>query len=88
MAALAMPTDNPLAQTPEALLFRRIRSGSQLTPEQRVLAGFEQSEVAIRVVKDGIRHQYPDADDPTIERLLIERIKLMRKLEQQAGTVR
>ena len=61
----------------------RIQHAIGLTPEQRLLAGFEQSELAIDVVKDGIRDQNPDADETTIQRLLNERIKLMRKVQNR-----
>jgi hypothetical protein len=61
----------------------RIQHAMGLTPEQRVLAGFEQSELAIDVVKDGIRDQNPDADETTIQRMLVERVKLMRKIQNR-----
>ncbi len=61
----------------------RIAQAASLTPEQRLLAGFEHSDLAIRVVEDGIRDQNPLADDATIKRLLIERIDLMRQLQNR-----
>lgn len=61
----------------------RIKHAIGLTPEQRLLAGFEQSELAIDVVKAGIRDQNPDADETTIQRLLVERVKLMRKVQNR-----
>ena len=63
----------------------RIKHAIGLKPEQRVLAGFEQSELALEVVRDGIRDQNPDADEATIERLLLERVNLMRKLQKPAA---
>lgn len=39
----------------------RIRAAQQLTPEQRILAGIEQSELAIHVARDGIRDKHPEA---------------------------
>ena len=57
-----------------------------MSPEQRVLAGLEQSELAIRVVEDGIRDQNPLADDVTIKRLLSEQIELMRRLQNRTLT--
>ena len=61
----------------------RIAQAAGLTPEQRLLAGFEHSEFAMRVVEDGIRDQNPQADDATIGRLLADRITLMRKLQNR-----
>jgi hypothetical protein len=61
----------------------RIKHAISLTPEQRLLAGFEQSELAIDGVKDGIRDQNPDADETTIHHLLVERVRLMRKIQNR-----
>ena len=61
----------------------RIQHAIGLTPEQRILAGFEQSELAMDVVRDGIRDQYPDADEATILRMLVERIKLMQRIQNR-----
>jgi hypothetical protein len=61
----------------------RIAQAASLSPEERILAGLEHSELAIRVVKDGIRDQNPLADDTTIMRLLTERIELMRRIQNR-----
>jgi hypothetical protein len=31
---------------------------------------------------DGIRHQYPDADEAKVKEILAQRIELLRKLER------
>ncbi len=61
----------------------RVAQASNTSPEQRVLVGLEHSELAIRVVEDGIRDQNPLADDATITRLLAERIELMRRIQDR-----
>lgn len=61
----------------------RIKHANCLTPEQRMLAGLEQSELAIEVVKDRIRDQNPDADKATIQIMLADRVKLMRKIQNR-----
>lgn len=60
---------------------RRVQSSSGLTPEERISAGIKQSELAIRVVKNGHRDRYPDADEETIASLLLERIRLMKRIQ-------
>lgn len=62
---------------------RRVQASSGLRPEERILAGIKQSELAIRVVEDGLRDQYPDADEATIALLLLERVRLMKKLQNR-----
>jgi hypothetical protein len=74
-----------IAHTLTDLLSARIRLARQLTPEQRVLAGIEHSELALGVVRDGIRDQFPAADQATVEGMLRERIELMKTLERRAG---
>jgi hypothetical protein len=53
-------------------------------PEDRLLTGLEHSDVAVRVMRDGIRAQFPDADDVQVDRILCERIALLRRLEERA----
>lgn len=62
---------------------RRVQASSGLSPEERILAGIKQSELAIRVVKDGLRDQYPDADEATIASLLLERVRLMKRIQNR-----
>lgn len=62
---------------------RRVEASSGLSPEERILAGIKQSELAIRVVEDGLRDQWPDADEATIASLLLERVRLMKKIQSR-----
>ncbi len=62
---------------------RRLQASSGLSPEERILAGIKQSELAIRVVEDGLRDRYPDADEKTIASLLLERVRLMKKMQNR-----
>ena len=61
----------------------RVAQAASTSPEQRVLVGLEHSELAIRVVEDGIRDRNPLADDSTITQLLAERIELMRRIQDR-----
>jgi len=62
---------------------RRVQASSGLSPEERILAGIKQSELAIRVVEDGLRDQYPDADEAAIASLFLERVRLMKKIQNR-----
>jgi len=68
-------------EIPQNEIRRRVQASSGLTPEERIMAGIKQSELAIRVVEDGLRDQHPDADDATIASLLVERIRLMKRVQ-------
>ncbi|TWU58520.1 hypothetical protein Poly51_12990 [Rubripirellula tenax] len=76
-------TDKMISPQPLDPIRSRVAQAATTLPEQRVLAGLEHSELAIRVVEDGIRDQNPLADDATITRLLAERIELMRRIQDR-----
>lgn len=61
----------------------RVKQALRVAPAERLLAGLEHSDLSMKVVEDGIRHQYPEADDATVGQLLMERIALMRRLEER-----
>lgn len=65
---------------------RRVQASSGLSPEERILAGIKQSELAIRVVEVGLRDQHPEADEATIASLLLERVRLMKKIQNRRIT--
>ena len=73
-----------MSSSPPSDPFRsRVTQAAGTSPEQRVLAGLDQSELAFRVVEDGIRDHNPLADEATIKRLLAERIELMRRVQNR-----
>lgn len=68
--------------TPE--LIRQLRqdkidAARKMTEEQRLAAGAELFDCACEVVVSGIRMQHPDADEQQVQRLLKERIELLRE---------
>lgn len=64
-------------------LFREeVLRARAMRPEDKLLAGPRLFELACRVMADGIRHQYPDADQSRVEELLRERLALARRIEE------
>jgi hypothetical protein len=72
------PTPELIRQIQES----KIASARRMTFEQRFLAGPELFEFACEVSRDGIRMQFPDADDQRVEQILRERIDRSRRREQ------
>ncbi len=75
-----------MGPTPELLdhlYLEKVRAARQMTPEQRVLAGFELTEFVRRNIADGIRSQFPDAGEDEVLRKLCERIDRVRRLHEQ-----
>ena len=48
----------------------------------KLLEGARLFDMACRVMADGIRSQFPDADDDQVKAILTERLALKRRLEE------
>jgi hypothetical protein len=67
-----------------AELFReRVERARRMTEEQKLLAGPRLFDFACRTTCDGIRHQFPNATDDDVRRMLRERLALGRRLENR-----
>jgi hypothetical protein len=64
---------------PEAALAVQIEIYRQMTGEQRLQLALDLHEFACNVAREGIRHQFPDADSAEVERQLRERLRAARK---------
>ena len=64
--------------TPEAATKMQIELYRQMTGEERLAIGLRLHEFACELARAGIRHQYPDADEAGVERLLRRRLELAR----------
>lgn len=72
--------------TPELIadLFRdRVRRARAMPPEEKLLAGARLFAYACRITKAGIRSQYPDADDQSVQAILSRRLAWQRRREEQ-----
>ena len=68
--------------TPGDQLYRdEVLAARVMTPEEKLLAGPQLFDLACRIALDGIRNQFPDADDQHIRQILVERVELGRRLE-------
>jgi hypothetical protein len=71
----------PTQQLIDELYLDKVRSARQMTPEQKLLAGPRIFERSCRIMLDGLRHENPSADEATLQKLLQERLALIRRLE-------
>ena len=60
--------------TPEAALARQIELYRAMTGEQRLQIALDLHELSCDVARAGIRRQFPQADEPEVERRLRMRI--------------
>ncbi len=63
---------------PDAALDFQITKYRQMTGEQRLKLALDLHEFACNLSREGIRHQFPQADEAEVERRLRERILLAR----------
>ena len=64
---------------PEAELQEQIERYRRMTGEQRQAVALGLHELSCNMAREGIRHQNPNADEVEVERLLRQRLHLIRK---------
>ena len=64
--------------TPEEALELQIACYRGMTGEQRLAIALRLHELACDVAREGIRRQFPQADEAEVERRLRERLELAR----------
>ncbi len=69
---------------PDRALDEQIQRYHRMTGEQRLAIGLRLHELSCDVVREGIRHQNPNADAAEIERLLRRRLELTNSQKQKA----
>jgi len=53
-------------------------------PEEKLLAGARLFELSCRIMSDGIRDEFPEADEQRVREILLERLALQRRLEDRS----
>ncbi len=65
-------------------IFReRVLRARRTPPEDKFLDGARLFDFACRIVKDGIRNEFPNASEQQVQRILFERVNLSRRLEER-----
>lgn len=62
--------------TPEAATQTQIEHYQRMTGEERLLIALRLHELSCEISREGIRAQFPDANNEEVERKLAERIRL------------
>lgn len=72
----------PTKELADAIFRDRVLRARKTPPEQRMKDAFELYERACGLMRDGIRHQFPDADEAEVEAILRKRLKRLRQIEE------
>lgn len=59
---------------------QKLRAARAMSPEDKLLAGPRLFERSCRIMADGIRSEYRDADEVRVQVILRERLALLRRL--------
>jgi hypothetical protein len=60
---------------------QRIEDARRMSPEARVLECLRLFDFAVKITAAGIRSQYPEADERQVQRIIRQRLELMRRTE-------
>jgi hypothetical protein len=74
----------PTKELINELSWEQVERARQMSPGDRVLAGLQLFELTSRIMADGIRSQFPEADEQRVQEILRERLALSRRLEDHA----
>ena len=72
----------PTQELVDSIYRERVLHARQTPAEEKMLDGLRLFDFSCRIVMDGIRHQYPDADEQRVQETLVQRIQLRRRLEE------
>jgi len=65
----------------DALYRERVLAARATAPEEKLFAGAQLFDRSCRIMADGIRDEYPEADERRVKKILAERLALARRLE-------
>jgi hypothetical protein len=72
----------PTQELADSIYRDRVLRARQMSPEEKLLAGPRLFARACRLMADGIRNEFPDADEPRVQEILCARLALLRRLEE------
>ncbi len=72
----------PSKELVDAVFRDRVRVARAMLPEEKLLAGARLFDRSCRIMADGIRDEFPDADEQRVQQILLERLAVIRRLEQ------
>lgn len=75
-------TMEPAKELVDQLYRARVLQARARPPEEKLLDGARLFDRSCRIMADGIRDEFPDADDRRVREILAERLALIRRLEQ------
>ena len=76
----------PTQELVDSIYRERILHARRQPLEDKFVQGLDLFTESCEWMKVGIRHQFPDADEPQVNQILIERVNRLRKLDDVLWT--
>jgi hypothetical protein len=73
----------PTKELIDELYREEIERARQMSPEEKFFGGARLFDRSCRIMADGIRSQFPEADEHRVQEILRERLALVRRREQR-----
>ncbi|HUY33877.1 MAG TPA: hypothetical protein VMV69_14105 [Pirellulales bacterium] len=62
----------------------KVIQARRMSVEQKILAGSQLFEMSCRIMTEGIRNDFPDADEARVREIFEERLALLRRLRDDS----
>lgn len=74
--------DEQIQELADAIYADKVRRARAMTVGERMETGIELFESGLGVMRDGIRHQFPDADESEVEKILKQRLARLKQVHE------
>jgi hypothetical protein len=71
----------PTKELVDQLYRERVEAARRMKPEDKLRAGLQLFELSSKIMADGIRGQFPEADDQRVQQIMCDRLALSRRCE-------
>ena len=71
----------PTKKLIDELYRERVEAARRMSPEDKLLAGARLFDLTSKIMVDGVRGQFPDADEHQVQEILRQRLDLIRRRE-------
>lgn len=72
----------PTVELIDSIYRRKVLRARELSVGERLATGIELFEGASGLMRDGIRHQFPDLDEEQVEKTLRQRLNRLRQVHE------
>jgi hypothetical protein len=72
----------PTKELIDQLYRERVEAARRMSPEDTLFGGTRLFDRSCRIMADGIRSQFPEADESRVREILRERLALVRRREE------